>query len=654
MFEWRSKNHPPPYHSKCIVDKGGLKIELLIKEIDEKEEYKSYLKLRNLHYRSKNIWGRTARLVVRNFHPLFPDVLGYIELGTSLYVNKPRSKILDTNFSFEEISWERWNMQTTRNNINIIVRISRLVVLPEFRGLGIGQLLVKAAMDFAKTHWQVGGLKPYFIEISADMLKYVPFAKRAGMLFVGETEGNLKRLWKDMAYLIRNMERVKNRDIVKEESSGIVDQQVARMNRTLKLMGRENLDFQEVIIRLKDLNIKKVLKDFDLFYQVISLPKPTYMAGLYPETHKFLLERLKEVPVEKNESAPNIKIQKLYDEIKLRKLSVYFDSKVRRTARTNTIQQAFGISPTDIRTKAIEDLTLNITPGEIVFITGPSGSGKTTLLNAIYNRNKNKNNTTISGEIHLPSNYDPGTFSKIHSEKAMIELFRNVDIPTSLYLMGLVGLSDAFVYLKRFNELSKGQQYRLLIALLIANKKNTWFIDEFCANLDTMTAMAVADGLQRLARRVGATVVVAASHYEYFVESLMPDKVVSISNSGNIEVMEGTKFLERVKQSKISTSIPTLKITENEFQSICNKKVTSVIIHGKKDYTNGPLLIQANEQMLLVTINSVEYRGSSIENDGIDDLVHEQEDLMGIRINGLEKNYKDKNIETIITIEKGY
>jgi len=68
---------------------------------------------------------------------------------------------------------------------------------------------------------------------------------------------------------------------------------------------------------------------------------------------------------------------------------------------------------------------------------------------------------------------------------------------------GIVGLSDAYVYLKRFDELSNGQQYRAMLAKLIAGGANVWLADEFCANLDSITANVVADGLQRIARQLG-------------------------------------------------------------------------------------------------------------------------------------------------------
>jgi hypothetical protein len=152
--------------------------------------------------------------------------------------------------------------------------------------------LVKHAAEFARQRWQVAGFLPYFLEISADMLKYVLFAEKAGRLFIGETEGNLRRVAKDMEYLIRNAERVKAGEIVSEEACGIIDQQVARVDRALGLMEREGMIQGQLVERLQSLSQEVVLRDFALFHNIVSLPKPTYMKGLHPEAEEFLARRL--------------------------------------------------------------------------------------------------------------------------------------------------------------------------------------------------------------------------------------------------------------------------------------------------------------------------------------------------------------------------
>jgi GNAT superfamily N-acetyltransferase len=155
---------------------GDLEIDVVIKEITQQDEYSAYQSLADFHYRGQALFGRTARLILRSFYPLFPVVLGYIELTTPLYMNKARSAIFDAPFQQNGISWSEWNMEAKRKYINVSVRVARCVVYPEFRGMGLGQRLLRHAAEFARGRWQVGGIKPLFLEISADMLKFVPFA----------------------------------------------------------------------------------------------------------------------------------------------------------------------------------------------------------------------------------------------------------------------------------------------------------------------------------------------------------------------------------------------------------------------------------------------------------------------------------------------
>ena len=270
------------------INLGGVQVEVLVKEVTERDEHIGYQALADYHYRGKAIHGRTARLIVRTFHPKYPKVLGYIELATPFFMNKPRSRVMDAPFTSGSVSWNRWDMATLRKYIHVVVRIARTVVAPEFRGANIGQLLVKHAASFARNRWQVSGYLPYFLEISADMLKFVPFAERAGMTYVGETEGNLKRVAKDMRYLIGRFGDNPAGKTEFENISGILDQQIARMDRSIKIMEREGIDVNALCEKLDSLSQKSVLKQFDLFHGIVSLPKPHYMAGLSHDSAKFL------------------------------------------------------------------------------------------------------------------------------------------------------------------------------------------------------------------------------------------------------------------------------------------------------------------------------------------------------------------------------
>ena len=503
----------PPYCSKDRICRDGIDIEFLVKEITEEKEYEAYKSLTEFHYRKSAIYGKTAALVIRNVNPLYPVILGYIELATPLYMNKARGKILDDTFSFNNVSWERWNKSTAQRYINTIVRISRCLIYPEFRGLGLGQTLVKHAIAYAQKHWQVAGNCPYFLEISADMIKYVPFAEKAGMIYIGETEGNLNRISKDLRYLLANANRVRLNEVVHKGSFGIVDQQVQRLTRVLSIMEENKIDQADVIDRLDRLTTAKVLRDYSLFYQIVSLPKPNYMIGLNDEANSFIKKRVELLqPKSPNNHVTESKIEPIEGPIAIRDFSISYHSKVRRTRKTHIVQQAFGISPENIQTDIIRNLSIEINPGEIILITGPSGSGKTSLLNMLEEPDKEPDKRDpvmdVEGVIQYPPNYRPGTFNVPRSKKPLIELFKDISVSNALFLMGLVGLSDAYIYLKRFQELSKGQQYRLMLALLMTTDHNVWLLDEFCSNLDPITSKSVSAKLRQIAKRKGVTVVV--------------------------------------------------------------------------------------------------------------------------------------------------
>ena len=380
----------PAYLWREKLSVGGLEVDTLIKEITQADEHQSCISLAKFHYRDQPLFGRTSRLIARTFHPAYPKVLGYIELATPFYMNKARAKLLNVPFRNGTVSWEAWNMQTMRQYIHLIVRIARFVIHPEFRGLGLGQILTQHAARFARTRWQVAGLLPYFLEISADMLKYVPFAERAGMRFIGETEGNLDRVVKDMGYLMKNAERVRSKEIVLKDACGIVDKQVANMERALKLQKEQGWSRNELLNRLERLSVDDVLHDYDLFWDIVSLPKPTYMQGLNKPADRFISRRVAELSPPNDWEPAVLHVKPLDTPIQVENLTLKYISQVRRTQQTHAIQQAFGISPENINNVVVQDLSLNIRPREVVLITGPSGSGKTTLLNALVQRGLNK------------------------------------------------------------------------------------------------------------------------------------------------------------------------------------------------------------------------------------------------------------------------
>jgi ABC-type ATPase with predicted acetyltransferase domain len=171
-----------PYYLKnesLVITKEN-KIQLTIKEITTTTEHDEIRLLSQFHYLGNdNLWGRKHFLIIKATGKYnFPPILGYIMLTSPSLLSRQRDTLLN------------WKTKEQRlSNIDRVVRITRVVVHPEFRGIGLGNILVKHAIKYCKDYWNVTGLKPWLIETVAEMSRYHPFFEKAGMYKFGETAG---------------------------------------------------------------------------------------------------------------------------------------------------------------------------------------------------------------------------------------------------------------------------------------------------------------------------------------------------------------------------------------------------------------------------------------------------------------------------------
>jgi uncharacterized protein len=561
----------PSYWADDDVRVGNLHLNFVVKEITEAEEYEAYKSLTRFHYRDETLFGRTARLVVRNFHPLYPSIVGYIELTSPFYMNKARSRFLDAPFAFEGVCWDTWDLQAQKYHIHRIVRIARCVVYPEFRGLGLGRRLVYHASEFARARWQSGTLKPLFIEISADMLRFVPFAEAAGMTWIGETEGNLARVAKDMGYLLRNRERVNGRAILDPETHGIVQSQVNRMNRAAALLEELGISYEELVERLTALAADADPAEIDIFRQLLSLPKPTYLMGLNPEVDAWVQARSQALGLAAQRDRWRPRVHAVSGEIAAEMLNVTRSSISGRTPRTSEVQRAFGLGEGPVCHPVLSGVSFHARPGEVLLVTGASGSGKSTLLDVLRG-----NVTPSEGDLRLPADTQMETLRPICCETPLIEHFSAQGVGAALELLGWVGLSDAFVYLKRFDELSAGQQYRAMLAGLLYSGANVWVADEFCSNLDPVTAAVVADRAQQLARRLKVIFIVATAHPEHVLSALRPDWVLQLTTATETRLIVGKEYRRLLRSAQRRYTIPELAVNSETITALQERGCVSV------------------------------------------------------------------------------
>ena len=181
-------------------------------------------------------------------------------------------------------------------------------------------------------------------------------------------------------------------------------------------------------------------------------------------------------------------------------IDVSFNTRVNKTLRTLEIAESFGLGLDEKAWTLYDGLELNIERGDVVYVTGQSGSGKSVVLRELQRLMAEGGQTVAS--------IDDYQFS---DEVNVIDQLGKTT-SDALGLLSMAGLNDAYLFVRKPSEMSDGQKYRLKIAKLIESGADVWVADEFGAVLDRVTAQVVASNLQRAARAVGATVIVATTH----------------------------------------------------------------------------------------------------------------------------------------------
>jgi ABC-type lipoprotein export system ATPase subunit/GNAT superfamily N-acetyltransferase len=181
------------------------------------------------------------------------------------------------------------------------------------------------------------------------------------------------------------------------------------------------------------------------------------------------------------------------------------------TDRVVDVAEAFGLGLDKWEKFVVyNNVELRIGPTDIVYITGDSGSGKSVLLKALEKDIRRDLGLSCINIADIKP--EPG--------KPLIETIGKT-LEEALELLSRVGLNDAFLFLRTYEQLSDGQKYRYKIAKMIESGARFWIMDEFAATLDRDTAKIVAYNLQKLARQQGKAVIAATTHTDLF-EDLNP------------------------------------------------------------------------------------------------------------------------------------
>ncbi|MFF2999186.1 ABC transporter ATP-binding protein [Streptomyces sp. NPDC057950] len=158
----------------------------------------------------------------------------------------------------------------------------------------------------------------------------------------------------------------------------------------------------------------------------------------------------------------------------------------------------------------LDDITLDVAPGEFVTLLGASGCGKSTLLNLVAGLDA----PTTGG---ITTNGRPALMFQEHALFPWLTAGKNIELALRLRgvakserrdraeeLLELVRLKGA--YGKRVHELSGGMRQRVAMARALAQDSELLLMDEPFAALDAITRDVLHDELTRIWRETRVSV----------------------------------------------------------------------------------------------------------------------------------------------------
>jgi ABC-type ATPase with predicted acetyltransferase domain len=203
-------------------------------------------------------------------------------------------------------------------------------------------------------------------------------------------------------------------------------------------------------------------------------------------------------------------------------ISKSFGREGRISERSRAVMRMFGLTTDRLaEVGCAVNCQLEINEGDIVYITGPSGAGKSVLLRELEKAIPASERVNLN-KITLPA------------DRAVIDCIDG-DFVDGLKTLSVAGLNDAFCVLNQPMNLSDGQKWRFRLAVALSSGAKYIFADEFCSELDRITAAVISYNIHKYAKRTGSTFILASSHDDVLLD-LAPDVLVVKELSGATEV----------------------------------------------------------------------------------------------------------------------
>jgi iron complex transport system ATP-binding protein len=241
--------------------------------------------------------------------------------------------------------------------------------------------------------------------------------------------------------------------------------------------------------------------------------------------------------------------------------------------KVNNVEFSYNSTP------VLENISMELDRSEILGVVGPNGAGKSTLIRCINRILKPQHGSILLEgqeikqmsmmEIAKKLGYVPQTAS--HTFPATV--FDTVlmgrrphigwrsskkDVKNVVEVLKLMEIED--LAMRDFNELSGGQQQKVLIARALAQEASTLLLDEPTSNLDIQHQLEVMEIIKDLVAKKGISVIMAvhdlnlASRYTNRVLIMKAGKIFDAGSPYEVLTPENIRSVYNVEAEVINSN----------------------------------------------------------------------------------------------------
>ena len=254
--------------------------------------------------------------------------------------------------------------------------------------------------------------------------------------------------------------------------------------------------------------------------------------------------------------------------------------------------------------RGIEDVNLEVKPGEIFGFIGPNGAGKTTLIRILVGLLEKDSGSALilNQEVHLNSYKINKVIGYLPSESNFFDDYKTPDMIK--FFLDLRGIDSTYAteLIKRLNldtskkvkALSFGNKKKLGIVLALMHKPSLLILDEPTTGLDPLAQKAFLD-LMIEHKKMGSTIFLS-SHVLSDVQKVCD--TVSFIKDGSVILTEDIDTLKEQEHKKVTINpiiplylegIENIKVNnvsmEFEYHGDINILLSELKTHKLKDLT---------------------------------------------------------------------